>query len=121
MKTILLTLLLTSATTLLQSQTIELPGMGTNNISVSQSLINSNTQLTFGNAEYSIISFKVKFATTNNPEYSATSPSNHFTSDMISNIHHLLPGNDMELVVTLKSLEGESVWDKSYVVHVDEE
>ncbi len=65
-KRILLCLLL-AATTLIKAQSIILPGIGSNELSVSASMLNTATQLNFGNPEYNVVNIKVSFPVTGNP------------------------------------------------------
>lgn len=117
-KALLLTAFIATATWL-QAQTIQLPGMGSSNITLDQSAINSGSQLTFGNPEYNVTGFTVKFATNSNPNYSATATDNHFTSEMLTNISQMIPGSLINLEITLIAPgEGHTPWQKSYSVQL---
>lgn len=108
-----------AAGTIIQAQTIQLPGAGSNQITITNSQITAASQLTFGNPEYNVTGFTVKFATISNPTYSATSPDNHFTSEMLANIPQILPGGSIDLQITLLAPgEGHQSWQKTYMVQL---
>ena len=120
MKNVLLICMVLASGALLRAQTVQLPGTGSNEINVQATQVNASTQLHFSNPEYSIIGFTVKFATTTNPMYTASSATDHFTEDMLVNIPQLATGSHIDLQVTLKATgDGHNSWQKSYVVHVD--
>ena len=107
------------AGTIIHSQTIELPGWGSNTITVPITQFSTSAELKFGNAEYNIVGFSMQLATTDNPNYVASSSGDHFTADMVDKTHHLLNGTDIHLNVTIQSNgEGSVAWHKSYEIHV---
>jgi hypothetical protein len=119
MKRLLLMLAVLATGAWLQAQSIQLPGMGSTNITIESSQISSGSQLTFGNPEYNITGFTMKFPTNSNPDYVATSTNNHFTSDMLTNISQIVPGSSISLEITLQAPgEGHTAWQKTYSVQL---
>lgn len=103
----------------IHSQTIQLPGIGSTNITVSSGLVNPNTELHFGNSEYSVIGFELSFPTNSNPAFMAVSTNNHFTNEMITEFANRVPGSNLNLKAILKSAPVESAsWQKNYVVSI---
>lgn len=119
MKKMLLITITVASFTILRAQTLQLPGIGSNNVTVSAAQINSNTLLSFLNPEYNVEGFTVKFAAINNPAYSANSTNNQFTSDMLTNIPLLVAGSNIELNVTLKEPGEHAPWQKTYYLLVN--
>lgn len=116
----MLLLAITAASfTILRAQILQLPGIGSNNVTVSAAQLNANTLLTFSNPEYNVQGFTVKFAATNNPAYSANSANNQFTTDMLTNIPLLVTGSNIELNVTLKAPGEHAPWEKTYYLLVN--
>jgi hypothetical protein len=119
MKKGILFCLILAATTLINAQSITLPGLGSNEVSVSGSLLNTATQLTFGNPEYNVVSFIVTFPVTGNPDYTATATGSHFTNEMITNMAQRVPGSNINLQISLQAPgSGVAPWNKSYIVSV---
>jgi hypothetical protein len=119
MKKLLLIMALLAIGAFIQAQTIQLPGVGSTNITIESSQINSGAQLTFGNPEYNVTGFTMKFPTNANPAYAATSNNNHFTNDMLTNFAQMVPGSLITLEITLQAPgEGHSPWNKSYSVQL---
>jgi len=119
MKKLLLILAVLASGVWVQAQSIQLPGMGSTNISIESSQINAASQLTFGNPEYNVTGFTMKFPTNSNPGYTATSTDNHFTSDMLNNIAQIVPGSPISLEITLRAPgEGHLSWQKTYSVNL---
>lgn len=119
MKKLLLMLAVFATGAWLQAQSIQLPGMGSSNITIESSQINAGSQLTFGNPEYNVTGFTIKFPTNSNPGYAATSTDNHFTSDMLSNISQIVPGSSISLEITLRAPgDGHPSWQKTYSVNL---
>ncbi len=120
MKTLLLSIVLLAGSLFIHSQTIELPGIGSTNVSIAASQVNTNSKLTFGNPEYKVIGFSLTFPTNNNPSYNAVSINNQFTGDMVTNFQQRLAGADLQLQITLKSSAADAQsWNKSYVVQIN--
>lgn len=119
MKALVLSLAVLICSLFIHSQTISLPGLGSTNISVSSALLNSSTELHFGNAEYNVIGFELSFPTQSNPTFMAVSTNNHFTTEMITEFANRVPGSSLQLKATLKSNPAESVsWQKIYTVSI---
>lgn len=119
MKTIGLLFTILFCSLFIHSQTISLPGIGSTNITVSAGLINSNTELHFGNTEYNVIGFELSFPTNSNPTFMAVSSNNHFTNEMITEFANRVPGSNLNLKAILKSSPVESAsWQKNYVVSI---
>ncbi len=117
-KGILFCLLIASAT-LINAQSIVLPGIGSNQVTVTNATLNVATQLSFGNPEYNVVSLTVAFPVTGNPEYSATAAGSHFTSEMITNMAQRIPGSNINLQISLQAPgSGVAPWNKSYVLTV---
>jgi len=120
MKKVLLILFFLTLTVFLPAQTIQLPGIGSNVVSVNSSNISATTQLVFGNPEYQVIGFSVSFLTNTNANYTSASPNNYFTADMLNYIPQLATGNDISLQVTLQAPgEGHEPWVKNYTIQIN--
>jgi hypothetical protein len=119
MKKILLSCLIVAAAALTQAQTLQLPGTGSNQVNIHAAQLNTATQLGFGNPEYAVVGFTVNFPTNSNPDYSATSTNDHFTTEMLTNWQQRTPGSNLNLLVTLQAPgTGHQPWNKSYVITV---
>jgi len=119
MKRLLLIFAVLATGAWLQAQTIQLPGMGSTNITIDNSEITATSQLSFGNPEYNVTGFTMKFPTNSNPNYSAISNNNHFTSDMLTNISQRVPGSSISLEITLLAPgEGHTAWQKTYSIQL---
>lgn len=119
MRKLLLILAVFATGAWLQAQTIQLPGMGSNNITLHNTQINSASQLAFGNPEYNVTGFTMKFPTNSNPGYAATSTNDHFTPDMLTNIAQIVPGSSISLEITLLAPgEGHTAWQKTYSIQL---
>lgn len=103
----------------IHSQTIQLPGIGSTNLTVSSSVVNASTELHFGNTEYTVIGFELSFPTNSNPGFTAVSSNNHFTNEMITQFANRVAGANLNLTAILKSAPAESAsWQKSYVLSI---
>jgi hypothetical protein len=119
MKKGILFCLVLAVTALMNAQSITLPGIGSNEVSVSNSLLNTSTQLTFGNPEYNVVNFTIAFPVTGNPGYSATAAGSHLTNDMVSSLAQRVPGSNINLQISLQAPgSGVAPWNKSYVLSI---
>lgn len=111
--------LIFAAGIMLQAQSIQLPGVGSTQLTWANSQVNASTQLAFGNPEYQVTGFTLSFPTNTNPMYTATSANNQFTADMLTNLTQLTTGSNVNLTVTLKAPgEGHEGWQKHYTVQL---
>lgn len=104
----------------LHAQSIQLPGTGSNQVSVASSLISPSAHFVFGNPEYQVVGFTIGFLTNTNINYSASSTNDHFTEDMITHLSQVAAGSDINLQITLKAPgEGHEAWFKNYILHIN--
>jgi hypothetical protein len=119
MKRMLLIGLIFAAGIMLHAQSIQLPGVGSNQLTWANNQVNASTQLAFGNPEYQVTGFTLSFPTNTNPMFTGVSTTNHFTADMLTHLTELTAGSNIDLTVTLKAPgEGHESWQKHYTVQL---
>ncbi len=120
MKKAILSLLFLSLILTVKAQTIQLPGVGSNQINVASADVNSTAHFTFGNPEYNVTGFTISFPTSSDPHYTATSSNNQFTGDMLAHFSELVSGSHIDLQVILQAPgEGHLPWTKNYILQMN--